>query len=138
MLSTLNAFVGEKVFRDGLKRYLKKFAYANATYLDFFEAMQDAANQNLTAFRDAWLLQKGYPVLSYQKNWDPKSLKLSLSLSQRANFQDKSGDARRLSLSAFGDGASPQHAVVRQIDVDNHESRRAKDRDDPPPRNPSG
>ena len=73
ILRMLSFYVGEAKFRKGLKRYLTKHALGNATYLDFFKAVEDASGVKLARFRDSWLLQRGYPILSYSGDWDAKS-----------------------------------------------------------------
>ncbi len=89
VLRMLEYFIGSEAMRAGLKTYLQRYALSNASYLDFFKAMSDASRVNLDTFRDTWLLQRGYPVITYSGNW--ASGNYDLELKQHSNHtQDKS------------------------------------------------
>lgn len=91
VLRMLAYYVGENNFRAGLKRYLRRHALGNATYKDFFNAVAAASQRNLDNFRDSWLLQRGYPVISYETDWDADKKTLSLTIEQASNHKnDKS------------------------------------------------
>ncbi|MCB0404050.1 MAG: hypothetical protein KDD51_04640 [Bdellovibrionales bacterium] len=91
VLRMLAYYVGENNFRAGLKRYLGKHALGNATYKDFFNAVAGASQKNLDSFRDSWLLQRGYPVVRYESDWDAEKKTLSLTIEQASNHAtDKS------------------------------------------------
>ncbi|MEZ4749379.1 MAG: M1 family aminopeptidase [Bdellovibrionota bacterium] len=91
VLRMLAYYVGENNFRAGLKRYLRNHALGNATYKDFFNAVAAASQKNLDSFRDSWLLQRGYPVIRYESEWDSSNKTLSLTIEQSSNHSgDKS------------------------------------------------
>src|SRR5437016_9228730 len=48
------------VFRDGVREYLRRHAYANAETGDLWAALGRAANQPIPAVMDAWIFQPGY------------------------------------------------------------------------------
>lgn len=85
VLRTLETFLGQEAFRKGLAEYLKKYAFANATYRDFFEVMASVSGKNLNRFRDSWLLQRGYPVVSYRGKWNAEDKELKLTVFQKSN-----------------------------------------------------
>ena len=82
VLRMLSYYVGEGKFRAGLKRYLNDHGYNNATYQDLFSAIESESGKSLIKFRDSWLTQRGYPVLSYDGEWDGKKSSYQLSLTQ--------------------------------------------------------
>ena len=66
VLKQLNFFLGEDVFRNGLRLYLKQHAYANAQWADLVGAFESAGNQlgqhkEVQAWAKAWILQRGMP-----------------------------------------------------------------------------
>ncbi|MBI3295049.1 MAG: hypothetical protein HYZ71_10000 [Deltaproteobacteria bacterium] len=89
VLRMLSAYVGEEKFKKAVSNYLKKFSFGNATYLDFFEAVQAASGVDVSDFRDSWLLQKGYPVLTYSGEWNKAQKKYVLKVAQAANHGEK-------------------------------------------------
>jgi hypothetical protein len=88
VLRMLSFYVGEEKFRRTLNKYLSAHSYANATYLDFFKAASAASGENLDSFRDSWIVQRGYPVVTYSGTWDGDSSKYQLTLAQRANHPE--------------------------------------------------
>jgi hypothetical protein len=85
VLRMLEFYLGEEKFRRAMGKYLKKYAYANANYTEFFEVMQESTGKDLTSFRDSWLLQRGYPVVSYRTAWDESDKELKVTFQQQSN-----------------------------------------------------
>lgn len=73
MLSMLEAWLGEDVFRAGLRQYMRKHKLRNTTSADLWDALQEAAQahgkqiQNLRAVADAWVMQPGLPMLKIEQ-----------------------------------------------------------------------
>ncbi|XP_028017811.2 aminopeptidase N [Balaenoptera acutorostrata] len=72
VIRMLSEFLTEDLFRKGLASYLHAFAYQNTTYLDLWEHLQMAVN-NQSAIKlpgtvrdimDRWTLQMGFPVIT--------------------------------------------------------------------------
>ncbi len=63
IMRQLEQILGERVFRDGLREYLKKFAYSNATWLDLVKILDDRTPENLAAWSRAWVEQRGRPQI---------------------------------------------------------------------------
>jgi puromycin-sensitive aminopeptidase len=59
VLRMLEQSMGEDAFRDGVRRYLAKHAYANAASGDLWSAMGGA----IPAMMDGWTRQVGWPVV---------------------------------------------------------------------------
>jgi len=62
-LRMIESFVGEKQFRSGIRQYMKRFAYKNATADDLWMAVQDASNQPVMEIANRWIKQKGFPLV---------------------------------------------------------------------------
>jgi tricorn protease interacting factor F2/3 len=63
ILRMLEDFVGENVFRDGLRKYLSTHKYGNATTEDLWEAIEKVSGKPVRKMMDTWVKQVGYPVV---------------------------------------------------------------------------
>ncbi len=69
VLKQLNFFLGEDIFRNGLRLYLKQHAYANAQWADLVGAFESASgalgqHKDVQAWARAWILQRGMPQVN--------------------------------------------------------------------------
>ena len=64
VLRMLEQYLGEDTFRDGIRTYLKQYAYANATTKDLWAALEAASGEPVGDIMDTWILQGGYPLVS--------------------------------------------------------------------------
>ena len=64
VLRMLEQYLGATVFRDGVREYLRRHAYANAETGDLWAALGRVANQPIPAVMDGWIFQPGYPLVS--------------------------------------------------------------------------
>jgi tricorn protease interacting factor F2/3 len=69
LLLMFNDYVGESVFRGGLKRYLKKHSYSNAAKEDLWKAIDDFAfshgkRTRLADIASEWIGRAGHPTIS--------------------------------------------------------------------------
>jgi puromycin-sensitive aminopeptidase len=64
VLRMLEQYLGEETFRDGIRTYLKQYAYANATTKDLWSALEAASGEPVGDIMDTWILQGGYPLVS--------------------------------------------------------------------------
>jgi len=62
-LRMIESFVGEKQFRAGIRQYMKRFAYKNATADDLWMAVQEASNQPVMEIANRWIKQSGFPLV---------------------------------------------------------------------------
>lgn len=71
MMRQLEKLIGADAFRDGLREYLKKYAYANASWPDLISILDKRTPVDLQAWNKAWVNTPGRPVFNYalqQKN----------------------------------------------------------------------
>lgn len=72
VLRMLSSFLTEDLFKKGVASYLHKFAYKNTVYLDLWDHLQEAVdNQSaiqlpfpVRKIMDRWILQMGFPVIT--------------------------------------------------------------------------
>jgi aminopeptidase N len=69
VLKQLNFFLGEEIFRNGLRLYLRDHAYANAQWSDLVDAFEKASIQlgqkrDVQTWAKAWILQRGMPQVT--------------------------------------------------------------------------
>ncbi|KAJ1919335.1 hypothetical protein H4219_002023 [Mycoemilia scoparia] len=60
----LSSFIGLDTFLKGIRQYLKKHKYNNASTDDLWSALSDASGQDVSKFMNLWTKQVGYPVLT--------------------------------------------------------------------------
>ena len=66
MMRQLERLMGPDAFRDGLRAYLKKYAYSNATWPDLIKILDDLTPADLQAWNKVWVNEPGRPRFSYQ------------------------------------------------------------------------
>ena len=62
----LEQWLGEEVFRDGIRYYLDKHAYANTETHDLWDALEHVAGRPVTEAMETWIFQGGYPVIEVE------------------------------------------------------------------------
>ncbi|MBW8245129.1 peptidase M1 [Muricauda oceani] len=83
MMRQLEATIGEKAFREGIRQYIKTYAYENATWNDLVGILDKTTDKDLKSWSEVWVNQSGRPVLSEQIDYaDGKITKFTIS--QRA------------------------------------------------------
>ena len=63
VLRMLENFLGEKNFRNGLKNYLTKHKYGNATTEDLWDALEKVSRKPVRKMMNSWIKQVGYPII---------------------------------------------------------------------------
>ncbi len=63
VIRMLEQYLGEETFRKGMKVYLSKFAYANATTSDLWYALAEVSGKPVQRMMDSWTKQTGYPLV---------------------------------------------------------------------------
>ena len=59
----LEALLGEDVFRDGLREYLKAHAFGNATWSDLIDVLDARTPMDLAAWSHVWVDEPGRPTI---------------------------------------------------------------------------
>jgi aminopeptidase N len=64
VMRQLELIVGENAFRDGLREYLKRYAYGNATWGDLIRILDARTKQDLVQWSRAWVEERGRPTFT--------------------------------------------------------------------------
>ena len=65
MMQKLVEMMGEKVFQEGIREYLKTYAYGNATWDDLITILDNKTEEDLATYSDVWVNQKGMPHITF-------------------------------------------------------------------------
>jgi puromycin-sensitive aminopeptidase len=66
VLRMLQLFLGEEVYRDGIRRYLKQHSYANTVTTDLWDALEEVSGQPVRAMMNTFILQGGHPLVTLE------------------------------------------------------------------------
>jgi len=66
-LRMLESFLGEEVFRDGIRRYIAEHQYSNATTADLWNALSEASKKPIGEIAAGWTEQPGFPVVKVER-----------------------------------------------------------------------
>jgi puromycin-sensitive aminopeptidase len=64
VLRMIEQYLGEEDFRSGVRIYLDRHKWANATAGDFWQALDEASGRDVTGLATAWITEPGHPLLS--------------------------------------------------------------------------
>ncbi|MBV9507363.1 MAG: hypothetical protein JO323_20405 [Acidobacteriia bacterium] len=83
VMRQLERIVGETGFRDGLREYLKKYSFGNATWLDLVAILESQHPGRVAAWSHAWVEERGRPEISTALRLSADGKVATLSISQR-------------------------------------------------------
>ncbi len=63
VIRMLESWLGEDVFRSGIRAYMQKHAFSNTTTADLWAALADASKKDVASFAAGWTEQPGFPVV---------------------------------------------------------------------------
>jgi aminopeptidase N len=80
----LNAFLGQEIFMNGVRDYLKKFKYENAKTNDLWDHLSKASGKDVSSLMKSWIGKMGYPLVSVTaEEYDSAKKEQVLHLQQR-------------------------------------------------------
>ena len=82
VLRMLEQYLGDEVFRDGIRLYLKKHQFGNTETTDLWDALETASREPARKMMDSWIFQPGFPILDASRGADG----IGLTISQRRFF----------------------------------------------------
>nr|OQO21284.1 hypothetical protein B0A51_10340 [Rachicladosporium sp. CCFEE 5018] len=68
VIRMISKYLGEDVFMEGIRRYLKKHAYGNTQTEDLWAALSDASGKDVERVADIWTKNIGFPVVTVTEN----------------------------------------------------------------------
>jgi puromycin-sensitive aminopeptidase len=66
VLRMLERYLGAETFRDGIRHYLQRHAYANTVTSDLWDALEEVSGEPVRAMMDSWILQGGHPIVAVE------------------------------------------------------------------------
>ncbi|WP_428099919.1 M1 family metallopeptidase [Candidatus Rariloculus sp.] len=67
MMRQLETLIGDEPFRDGIREYLRRYAFANASWRDLIDILDAKTNDDLGAWSEVWVNTPGRPTLVRQR-----------------------------------------------------------------------
>ena len=64
VLRMLEQYLGEELYRNGIRHYLLKHSYANTKTTDLWDALEEVSGQPVRDVMNTWILQGGYPLVT--------------------------------------------------------------------------
>ena len=74
IIRMLESFLGEAVFRDGIRKYIAAHKYSNTTTADLWQALTDVSGKPVGEIAPGWTEQPGFPVVNVER--EGKTIKL--------------------------------------------------------------
>jgi aminopeptidase N len=63
VMRQLETILGRDAFRDGLRDYLTKYSFANASWPDLIDVLGNRTQEDLSAWSHAWVEERGRPIV---------------------------------------------------------------------------
>ncbi len=64
VMRQLEQILGAEALRDGLREYLTRFAFSNATWVDLIEILDRRTDEDLAAWSRVWVSEPGRPTIA--------------------------------------------------------------------------
>src|SRR5437762_5336385 len=66
-LRMLESFLGEDVFREGIRRYMAAHMYSNTTTADLWNALSETSGKAVAQIATGWTEQPGFPIVKLKR-----------------------------------------------------------------------
>lgn len=83
VMRQLERLVGEDRFRDGIRDYLRRFAFGNATWPELVALLDARVDEDLAAWSRAWVEEAGRPIVEGTVALHDEGSVASVTLAQR-------------------------------------------------------
>ncbi|ORZ34473.1 aminopeptidase [Catenaria anguillulae PL171] len=70
VIRMLSSWLSQEVFLAGIRKYIQRHKYGNASTNDLWTALSEASGLNVNDFMNLWTSKIGYPVLSAERKGD--------------------------------------------------------------------
>ncbi len=88
VLHMLRYYLGDEAFFEGLKTYLTENKFQSVEIHNLRLAMEKVSGEDLNWFFNQWFLNKGYPEINIQGNYDSLSHQYGISITQIQNLKE--------------------------------------------------
>lgn len=69
LLRSLSLLLGEQSFRDGVRLFLRRHSFGNATWSDLIGAFEQSSGRSLARWAAAWIRERGMPQIDLRQEW---------------------------------------------------------------------
>jgi aminopeptidase N len=111
VMRQLELIVGEKAFRDGLREYLKRYSFGNATWADLVHILDGRTKQDLVQWSHAWVEERGRPTFTTRTRVNARNQLEGLELTLEDPFDRGLVWPERLHV-VLGYGATARRVAV--------------------------
>jgi aminopeptidase N len=111
-LRMLESFLGDDVFRDGIRRYMQAHKYSNSTTADLWNALSEASGKPVGEIAAGWTEKPGFPIVSVKREANDR-----VALAQErftVGFRDDGNALWKIPLTYFVDGASAPDTLLME------------------------
>jgi aminopeptidase N len=88
VMRQLETLVGAEGFQDGLREYLKKYAFGNASWTDLIAMLDSRTPEDLAEWSRAWVEERGRPAIKTELKLSGGKI-ASLAFTQRDPYPDR-------------------------------------------------
>lgn len=89
MMKKLVEIMGPEAFRDGIRQYLKSYAYGNATWDNLVEILDAHCDEDLATFSDVWVNKVGMPHITMTRSGDKLTIAQNDPMQRGLNWPQK-------------------------------------------------
>lgn len=120
-LRMLEAYLGPETFRDGIRTYVRRRAYSNATGADLWDALEQRSGKPVAALADSWIFRPGFPLVTVTSTCNPDGLR-TIDLHQERFLLDGEGEGAAQTTWTIPVGiaigsAAPQYTLLSARDT---------------------
>lgn len=72
LIRMLESFLGEDVFREGIRKYVAQHKYSNTTTTDLWNALAEVSGKAVAEIAAGWTQQPGFPIVKVAREADGK------------------------------------------------------------------
>ena len=74
IIRMLESFLGEDVFRDGIRKYIAAHKYSNTTTADLWHALTEVSGKPVGEIAPGWTEQPGFPLVKVERHGTTSTL----------------------------------------------------------------
>ncbi len=100
MMRQLELLMGKNNFRQGIREYLRKYAYSNATWNDLISILGKYTKEDLIQWNKVWVNLSGRPAFDYSISYNANKIS-SFKLSQQSEIGPQNVWPQVFSISLF-------------------------------------
>ena len=116
LIRMIESFLGEEVFRDGIRKYIAVHKYSNTTTADLWAALTEVSGKPVGEIAPGWTEQPGFPLVKVQRQ------ESTIKLTQErftVHFENPPALAWQVPLTYAIEGESaPQSFLLRSPNAD--------------------